>query len=92
MKNSIILGALVIATILAPQASAGSASYNAPFLGVPDHFDITGTLLSVPMLSQSTGTAVIVDPVFNPLTERWSGDIVCVIPGANNKCTGTVSS
>lgn len=92
MKNSILMGTLLVAIALAPQAAAGSQSYTADALGVPVPFDISGTLLSPPMLQQSTGTAVIVDAVFNPVTERWFGHIECLVGDANGKCTGTVSS
>lgn len=94
MKNSIIVGAIVIVTILAPQAAAGSAGYNADFLGLPVGFNIAGSLTSFPMIDNDKGVAVVSDAVFNPLTERWIGHIKCVVPESEDElfCTGTVSS
>ena len=94
MKNSILLGALVIATVLAPQAAAGSQGYNAPLLGPPVDFDISGSLASFPMIDNDKGVAIVTDAVFNPVTERWTGHIKCIVPESAQElfCTGTVSS
>ena len=91
MKNSIICALLVTATLLTPFASAGSQAYNVG-VGQLDGFNIAGSLTSPPMLDQDEGLAVIVDAVFNPLSERWVGDITCVVPAEDGVCTGTVSS
>lgn len=94
MKNSVLIGALVIATTLAPQAAAGSQGYHALFLGLPVEFDIPGSLLSPPMIENDKGIAVVTGAVFDPVNERWSGLIKCVVPESAEElfCTGTVSS
>lgn len=97
MKNSIILGALIAALMLAPLAAAGSQNYNANVVGLPAAFSISGTLSGaepVPTLHETKGTAVIVSAVYNPLTSMWSGTIKCVLPASevDLSCAGTVSA
>lgn len=94
MKNSIILGALVVSITLAPLAAAGSQGYTADFVGLPAPFNISGSLTSFPMVDNDKGIAVVTDAVFNPLTGRWIGHVKCVVPESEDElyCTGTVSS
>ena len=89
MKNSMMMGALVLAIALVPSfASAASTSY-AVDIGMTKNYLVPGTLLVQPTLDQDHGEAEIVSAVF--LGTQWSVDVRCKSTSAVN-CDGFILS
>lgn len=93
MKNSILMGGLVLATALLPSfAAADSASYNLD-VGTFDDFRLDGGPTDVPnpVLSQTEGVAVVLAMVWIPDDEEWVVTILCVA-SLTGVCEGQVSN
>lgn len=89
MKNSILLGTLVIAMALVPSFAAATNTAYAEVIGGKGSYTVPGTLLVMPTLSQDHGTAQINNPVF--LGTSWSLEVECLSTSTEN-CDGFIVS
>ena len=91
MKNSILMGALVLAMALLPSFASATAT---PYLVSEGNFDtyqVPGTLLVVPTLDQDEGNAVITSASFDDQQMKWTVQVSCV-SSDTDRCTGDIIS
>lgn len=90
MKNSILMGGIVLTIALLPSFAAATST---PYLvdeGQREVYpDLSGTLLNPPTLDQDEGTAVIVDADFDDVAMEWTVEIEC-LSSATVRCTGDI--
>lgn len=89
--NKSLIGALVVAMALLPSfASAYSTPYDV-IVGNTDRYFVPGTLLVVPTLTQTEGTASIVSATFDSTAMEWDVRIACA-SSSTGHCKGTINS
>lgn len=90
MKKSLI-GAVVVAMTLLPSFAAATSTPYDVLVGNTDPYVVPGTLLLVPTLSQTEGTASIVSATFDGTAMEWTVRIACASSGTGH-CKGNIIS
>ena len=89
MKNSILMGALVLAMALTPSFASATTTNYAVDIGDTVRYMVDGTLLVEPTLTQSAGQAEISGKLF--LGTQWRVDVHC-FSNSDADCAGVINS
>lgn len=91
MKYSILMGALVLAVALLPSFAAATSTPYDILVDDFEVFEVPGTLLNPPTLSQTEGNAVITSATYDGGTMKWTVRVDC-ISSSTGHCKGDLVS